>query len=239
MSIYVFPEGETEARVLKTIKEKMPLKMDIGEGRGRHQINRDLATKLEPFLERGDPVRCLVLRDLDAHTSETVESIVQSVRDTVNGLLQKRVPGTPVVTLSALPDFPSVYTLALSQPDFRLALHIATYRWHEEFVKATIDDYVLSLAVQPTTAKALVDKKGWTISAEDLLHKVTTEIPGLLKGNGIPLREAKDYVRLYAAVIQEHTSPPVFAQRTLAHADEGDLKRVFAPLLAAIEFLRS
>jgi hypothetical protein len=40
-------------------------------------------------------------------------------------------------------------------------------------------------------------------------------------------------------VIQEHTSPPVFAERTLAHADETDLRRVLAPLLTAIEFVRS
>lgn len=239
MSIYVFPEGETEARVLKTIKEKMQLEMDIGKGGGKHQSNRDLATKLGPLLERGDRIRCLVLRDLDTHVGETVESIVQSVQDTVHRMLQQRLPGTPPVTLSQLLNFPSVYTLAPSQPDFRLALHIAIDRWREEFIKATIDDYVLSLAVQPQTAGALAAKKGWQVSAEDLLQKVTTEIPRLLKSNGIPLREAKDYVRLYAAVIQEHTSPPVFAQRTLAHAGEDDLRRVFASLLAAIDFLKS
>ncbi len=37
---------------------------------------------------------------------------------------------------------------------------------------------------------------------------------------------------------QEHTSPPVFATRTLAHAADADLRQVFAPLLAAIEFVR-
>ena len=239
MSIYVFVEGETEARVLKAIEEKMQLEMEIGEGRGKHQINRDLVMKLGPILEKGDSIRCLVLRDLDAHTGETVETIVQSVRDTVNRMLQERVPGTPAVTLSPLPDFPSVYALAISRPDFCLALHIATYRWREEFVKATIDDYVLLLAVQPTTAHALIAEKGWQVTADDVLRKVTAEIPDLLTANGIRLQEAKDYVRLYAAVIQEHTSPPVFAQKVIAHVDEGNWKSVFAPLLAAIQFLRS
>ena len=211
--------------------------MEIGEGRGKHQIHRDLVTKLGPKLARGDSIRCLVLRDLDE--GETVAGIVQSVNNAVNQMLQERVPKTSSVKLSPLPDFPSVYVLKISRPDFRLALHIATYRWREEFVKATIDDYVLLLVVQPTIAHALIAEKEWQVTADDVLRKVTAEIPDLLTANGIRLQEAKDYVRLYAAVIQEHTSPPVFAQRALAHASEGDLQRVFAPLLAAIDFLRS
>jgi len=238
MSIYVFVEGETEARVLKTIDKRRQL-MEIGEGRGKDRIISDLRARLGPSLERDAPIRLLVLRDLDAHTGETVESIVQSVRDVVNRTMRERVPGTPSVTLSPLPDFPSVYTLALSQPDFRLALHIATYRWREEFTKATIDDYVLSLAFQPEVAAALIVEKRWNLSADDLCKKVTSEIPRILEQNGILLREAKDYVRLYAAIIHEHTSPAVFAEIVTAHVPEENLRSAFAPLLAAIDFLRS
>jgi len=249
MTIYVFSEGKTEELVLKGIEKRLLPDLNLivpaGEGKdqvnageGKDQVNHKMVATLAPNLQSSAPIRCLVLRDLDEHVGETVAGIVQGVSDAVRKMLQERMPEPPAVALSPLPDFPSVYTLALSRPDLRLALHIATCRWHEKFVKATIDDYVLSLAVQPTTASALVAKKGWPVTADDVLRKVTTEIPGLLVRNGIPLQEAKDYVRLYAAVIQEHTSPPVFAQRALAHADEADLRRVFAPLFAAIEFLR-
>jgi len=241
MSIYVFSEGKTEERVLEGIKKRMipDLNLSVASGEGKDQVNNKMVATLAPLLQRGDPIRCLVLRDLDEHVGETVAGIVQGVSDAVRKMVHERTSAPPAVALSRRPDFASVYTLALPRPDLRLALHVATHRWKAEFIKATIDDYVLSLAVQPTTASALVAKKGWPVTADDVLRKVTTEIPGLLVRNGIPLQEAKDYVRLYAAVIQEHTSPPVFAQRALAHADEADLQRILAPLLAAIEFLRS
>jgi hypothetical protein len=71
-----------------------------------------------------------------------------------------------------------------------------------------------------------------------VISKIEHEIPSLLNRNGIPLLEAKDYVRLYAAVLQEHTSPPTFAKKTLAHAEPDDVREIFAPLLAAVEFVR-
>jgi hypothetical protein len=240
MSVYVFAEGSTEERVLQGLKRVLPdLSLYNSPGKGKDQVNRQMADTLAPLLQRADPIRCLVLRDLDAHVGETVAGIVQSVGDALNKILSERVPEQLAVTLQQHPNHASVYTLALPRPDLRLALHIATHRWRVEFIKATIDDYVLALAVQPTTASALIARKGWPTTAEHLLRKVTEDIPGLLNANGIPLHEAKDYVRLYAAVIQEHTSPPVFAERTLAHADETDLRRVLAPLLTAIEFVRS
>jgi hypothetical protein len=106
-------------------------------------------------------------------------------------------------------------------------------------LKATIDDYVLSLAFQANTVQDLVKRKGWNVPSAEVLRKVEEEIPELLRKNRIPLQEAKDYVRLYAAVIQEHTSPAVFAEKVLAHADQDDIRSIFQPLIAAIDFLRS
>jgi len=241
MSIYVFSEGKTEERVLEGIRRRLipELNLSVVSGEGKDQVNHKMVTTLAPLLQSGNPIRCLVLRDLDEHVGETVAGIVQGVSDAVRRMLKERIPKPPAAAFSQHPDFASVYTLVLNRPDLRLALHIATHRWKAEFIKATIDDYVLSLAVQPITASALIAKKRWSVTADDVLRKVTTEIPGLLVSNGIPIQEAKDYVRLYAAVLQEHTSPPVFAQRTLAHAAEADVERVCAPLLAAIRFLRS
>lgn len=241
MTVHVFAEGNTEERVLEGINRRVipGLNPIVVPGKGKDQVNRQMVATLAPLLQRGDPIRCLVLRDLDEDAGETVTAIVQGVGDAVRKMVQQRMPDSPPVTLSPHPDHASVHTLALSRPDLRLALHVATHRWRAEFIKATIDDYVLALATQPTTASALIAGKGWSTTADEVLRKVTVEIPSLLAGNGIPLQEAKDYVRMYAAVIQEHTSPPVFAGRTLAHADEADLHRILAPLLAAIEFLRS
>lgn len=241
MNLYVFAEGSTEERVLQGITRRFHpnLALILAPGRGKDQVTRQMMSTLGPLLQSSSRVCCLVLRDLDEDAGETVAAIVQSVNDAVGKMVQHRMPGSAAVALSQHPGHMAVYTLALSTPDLRLALHVATHRWRAEFIKATIDDYVLTLATQPTTANALIAEKEWPTTADEVLRKVTVEIPGLLAKNGIRLQEAKDYVRLYAAVIQEHTSPPVFAARTLAHANDADLRRVFAPLLAAIEFLRS
>ena len=100
---------------------------------------------------------------------------------------------------------------------------------------------MLNLALRYSTAESFLQKnrdRKWTISADALINKVRREIPALLQKNGIPpLGEAKDYVRVYAAVLQIDTSPPIFAEKTITHAQESDIQEVFAPLLAAAQFL--
>ncbi len=76
------------------------------------------------------------------------------------------------------------------------------------------------------------------MTPEGLLTKVRQEIPALLRSNGIPpFHEAKGYLRFYAAIMQESTSPPQFAEWVMKHAEPGAIREVLAPLLAAIEFL--
>jgi len=142
MTIYVFAEGKTEEKVLEGIKRRVlpDLTYKPPLGRGKDRVNREMATTLGPLFENPpkgrDPIRCLVLRDLDQHVGETTNSIVQSVSNEVNDMLRKRIPGAPQVMLYQHSQFGSVYTLSLNQPDFRLALHIATYRWNNEFIKS-------------------------------------------------------------------------------------------------------
>jgi len=77
------------------------------------------------------------------------------------------------------------------------------------------------------------------VNEQVIIQKVTQEIPTLLQQNGFPpLSEAKDYVRLYAAVIRMHTSPPVFAGRVLASANAHLVQQNFASIIAAIEALQ-
>ncbi len=209
IDIYMFAEGKTEKNVLEGTKRVFPdlsfkhPQPDVpakspshkDEKQGKDQVNRRLVAILGPLIEKTDPIRCLILRDLDAHAGETSDSIVQSVEDALNRTMQRLRPSLPIARLQQHPDYENVCTMVLSCPDLRLALHIATHRWRAEFIKATIDDYVLSLAARPATASALITRKNWPVSADDVLRKVTTEIPALLSANGIPLQEAKDYVR--------------------------------------------
>lgn len=232
MSIYLFCEGKTE----RNIVEKLVTLANQPTGQGKAQVNNQMRQMLGPLLNQLKAIRALIMRDVDE--GETPESIVQSVTDAAQKMLNERVSS---VTAQFQPheDYPNVYLLTLSQPDLRLALHLATYKWNEAFVNATIDDYVLSLALRKTTATALLSKskKEWSTTSDQIIRKVTERIPKLLEENGIPLREAKDYVRLYAAVIQEHTFPATFAGKTLANAGEADKQAVFAPLLAGLNFL--
>jgi len=231
MSIYLFAEGQTEQKIV----EKFVTLVNQPAGRGKAQVNKQMYTALEPRLNQSMPIRALVMRDVD--NGETPERIVQSVTDTVQKMLHKR-DFSATIQFQPHKTHPNVYLLILTEPDLRLALHLATCKWQEHFVNATIDDYIISLALRVKTAQSFLQKKGWeTIQPEKIISKVTERIPDLLRENGIPLREAKDYVRLYAAVIQEHTSPAIFAGKTIVNADEADKQAVFAPLLAALALL--
>ena len=102
--------------------------------------------------------------------------------------------------------------------DFRLSIHIASRRSLRGLTKSTIDDLVLQLAFNPNVATTLAQNVH--VGGQVIIQKVTKEIPMLLQQNGFPpLSEAKDYVRLYAAVLRMHTSPPVFAANVLASAN--------------------
>ena len=121
--------------------------------------------------------------------------------------------------------------------DFRLSIHIASRRSLRGLTKSTIDDLVLQLAFNPNVATTLAQNVH--VGGQVIIQKVTKEIPMLLQQNGFPpLSEAKDYVRLYAAVTRMHTSPPVFAEVVLANTDDHLLQQNFASIIAAIEALQ-
>ena len=79
---------------------------------------------------------------------------------------------------------------------------------------------MLQLALDQNVAAHLAQRQNVDVNGQVIIQKVTQEIPTLLQQNGFPpLSEAKDYVRLYAAVLRMHTSPPVFAANVLASAN--------------------
>lgn len=235
MSIYLFCEGQTEKNVVQQFAALTnPDSKGQSKAEGKAQVNHQMTTTLGPPLNQQKAVRALVMRDVDE--GESPGSIVQSVTSAVQTMLNQRDFALSI-QLQPHGMYPNVYLLELINPDLRLALHLATYKWKEDFVNATIDDYVLALALRETTAAALLSKKRWEIAPEQIIRKVTVRIPALLHENGIPVREAKDYVRLYAAVLQEHTSPASFAGKTVANASNEDKRDIFASLLAALDFL--
>lgn len=235
MSVQIFFEGKTEEKVIEKVCEVVGCTFASIESGGKGQINRKLSSTLAPDVGQ-KTIRASILRDLDTHDHETIESVKQSVEDTLQRMFQTR--GIQAgLQLMNLEEYENVCAWKSDELDFRLALHIATYRWSDQFIKSTIDDYVLALALEPNTALALAQSQGLRVDGHRLIEKVTRELPDLLQKNGIPLVEAKDYVRLYAAVIKAHTSPPVFAQKTLHHVDDATVRKTFEPLCAALEFL--
>ena len=230
-----FSEGATEEKVLACLGKMLDENITQINSRGKDQLNKKLTDTIGPLLGQ-QALRCLILRDLDAHEGETLERIVQSVTTALRRLFQQR--GFDVtLALDLHPDYAHVFTLQINPPDLRLVLHIANFRWNEQFIKSTIDDYILALALEPNTVARLAEQS--RIPRDKLFYKITHEIPTLMRNNGILLTEAKDYVRLYAAVIRSHTSPPVFAEKTLAIAEEEAIRISFASLLTALEFLKS
>jgi hypothetical protein len=238
---HFFVEGKTETKVLEKLKLIDPATIKQ-EPSGKDDINNRMIKVLGPKLG-SEPIRCLVMRDLDSHDGETSESIRSSVENAVRRMFDERDFASKIVGLTPYDKHDNVFTFQATAPNIRVALHLATYRCLDHFIKSTVDDYILNLALRNSTAESFLQKKkkhdrNWTISVDALINKIRQEIPALLKSNGIPpLGEAKDYVQFYLAVLQMPTSPPIFAEKTMAHAQESDIQEVFAPLLAAAQFL--
>jgi len=236
IEIHIFAEGQTERKVIDKLRTLLPnYSLNVVECGGKTNINRQLQQKLR-FSLNLQPVRALILRDLD--DGETYERIVQSVRD---GMIQvfRKSNINEVPQFAPLPLYKNIYAWKSASLNFHIAVHIADYdyRWDTSFTKSTIDDLVLQLAFNPNVATTLAQNVH--VGGQVIIQKVTKEIPMLLQQNGFPpLSEAKDYVRLYAAVTRMHTSPPVFAEVVLANTDDHLLQQNFASIIAAIEALQ-
>ncbi|NJR58658.1 MAG: hypothetical protein HC769_07200 [Cyanobacteria bacterium CRU_2_1] len=241
MTILVFGEGNSEENVCNELKKRFEIQLKYEPAKGnRDAINKMVLNRIRPLLQEEESVLCVILYDLDSHENKTEADINASIFGR-EGWLRK-------IDIFSEIDFQNIaeqhsshenlYTLSLSEFKFNLAIHIATKRWKKSFTKSAIDDYVLELALRPNTAAKLA--KFINISPDKVIAKITQEIPDLLKANANGqdnLTEAKDYVRLYAAVLKLHTSPAVFAGKTMANADEQDIREIFQPLIAAFEFV--
>ncbi len=245
---HVFVEGDTEKNVVIHLMERQ-LSVNLNPGwkkrlrerkGGKAQVIQAIRNELGPELGAA-PVRCLVMRDLDEDEGESLDSIRQSVAETVRRLFEER-GFAKMPSLAVHPDYANVFTWQSDEPDLRLALHVAHYPsipgLSQRFTKSTTDDYVLALALHPRTATRLLQGIGLkSVGEAALAEKVRQEVPELLRRNGIRMREAKDYVRIYLATVRLGMSPAVFAGKLLLLADEEEIKRVFASLIAALQFV--
>lgn len=264
-----FFEGKTERSVLEALKLLPPLQKkkadrkkeqddqsneeDIG---GKDNINKRIKDLLGPNFG-GEKVRCLIMRDLDSHDKEDESTIKQGVVDCFRGIFQERGYDPKDFSLTPHEAFPNVFVFASTIPDVRVALHIAEYKYAEQFKNSTIDDYLLNLAVRSETTQQFIKKKKENRRkaffdamtgddeiekinkiAEAIIKKVLEEFPRLLQENNFPsMREAKQYLHIYSVVTQEFTPLTVIAKDIVRRATDKDKEEVLASLLAAIQFI--
>jgi len=236
MKILVFAEGKTEEKVIEKLEQFFPGRtFQTIDCKGKNNINSRIDGELGPDIGQ-QPVRALILRDKDP--GETIKRIIQSVNNGLGGILKQRGINTSL-QFQRVAGFWNAFVWNAASIDFRLSIHIASRRSLRGLTKSTIDDLVLQLALDKDVAAHLAQRQNVSIDGQVIIQKVTQEIPMLLQQNGFPpLSEAKDYVRLYAAVIRMHTSPPVFTERVLANTDDHLLQQNFASIIAAIEALQ-
>jgi hypothetical protein len=234
MKIQVFAEGKTEEKVIERLKQFFPgFAFQTFDCKGKDKINSEIVTKLGPLVGQ-QPVRALILRDKDS--GETIARIIQIVDNGLKGILKQRGINTSL-QFQRVTGVWNAFVWDAVSIDFRLSIHIVSRRSLRGLTKSTIDDLVLQLAFNPNVATTLAQNVH--VGGQVIIQKVTKEIPMLLQQNGFPpLSEAKDYVRLYAAVTRMHTSPPVFAEVVLANTDDHLLQQNFASIIAAIEALQ-
>ncbi len=247
--IDVFSEGKTEESVMTQIAKRIITDAEFQErgGGGVDEMLKSLQQRLKDHVELQTEatarLNILVLRDWDEHLKQTVEF----VREDTLSYIQ---PAIPNAALEVDSTHQNLFVLQSDPPKLKLVLHVATRKYESKFVKATIDDFVLELALQTVTLTNILAKKkkdglkqkpprDWQeVTEAQIVNKVTQEIPALLLSNKIPpLVEAKEYLRVYATILQEHISPAVIAGKILANAEEKDIRAVFASLLSAIQSL--
>lgn len=240
--IELFAEGRTEEQVVKKIIERKICSKAFHPF-PKLQGERDMLGKLKNRVIDWDKMfdkeklNILVMRDLDTDLGKTIKGVCDST------LLHINMVGKGA-RLIPLDSHDNVFVIETDK--LKLALHIATKKYAESFTKSTIDDYILDLAMLENVAKILIEKNEknkksnpWTITAEKLVHKIKEEIPQLVHDNGVDLLEAKNYLWFLSGVIRSDASPSSLAAKILSHAEETDVRRVFAPLLSAIDYLDS
>ncbi|MEA5617955.1 hypothetical protein VB711_08900 [Cronbergia sp. UHCC 0137] len=249
MEIFVVGEGISEKKVCDQLEKiiGIKLKYSLAGGNGKKGVNQKASNIVSPLLQEEESVSCLLMYDLDSHNNETEADILKSIYGNTGWLKKiescKEIDFNSAVIHNSI--YPNLHTLSIPELKLNIAIHIATKKWRKGFIKSAIDDYVLELALIPTTMNSILaeinkSKINIHIPSIKIFDKVTKEIPDLMQSNanGIDdLIEAKDYLGFYGAVLKLHTPPPNVIEKIMAHADEKDIREVFGALIAAFEFV--
>jgi len=71
-----------------------------------------------------------------------------------------------------------------------------------------------------------------------LIRKAETEMPALMTANGYPISSSKSWLYFYIAAFQQKKSHAFFAGEVVRHSPDTELRKVFAPLIAAWDALK-
>jgi hypothetical protein len=201
--------------------EKDPLYAGLSATIKRLQSNPEIAKKI------------LILLDKD---NESVEQTRQELLETL-----RKIDATS--EFHELENVQGAFRLSHTQlGNVELVLHLACYHHPSVEDKPTSDDCLLKLALKPKTAENLFKScnksSSWSgMSHEKLIDKIATELPSLLRKNGINSVSAKQLLIFYSAIIAPDTSLPGFAEKIVHHSDAEDIKETFPSLIAAFKHL--
>ena len=120
---HVFVEGDTETIILEKLKLTRPAAVRRKSG-GKGDINKRMIDALGPSLGV-EPIRCLVMRDLDSHGGQIVDVIRDGVEQALRRMFDERGFASQDVSLIAHGGHDNVYAFRATEPNIKVALHIA------------------------------------------------------------------------------------------------------------------
>lgn len=233
--LIVFLKGKTEINIIKTLKsfEFLHFK-DCIEYENSGKFKEKIYKSLKPVA--GEPITMVILRDLD---QVSIESVVQSTEDALKNVYTE-IP----VKFVKHEKYPNIFFYMHEDAEIKIVLHIAekcSIDGLPEFKNCTTDEYVLDLALRPETIFNLTEfkeirKENSHLNPEEIQNKIISEIPNILRKNGIDLVEAKDFVNLYILVLQLDGAKMRYADlpgKVIEHAHDGDIEEVFESWIAA------
>lgn len=101
------------------------------------------------------------------------------------------------------------------------------------------DGYILQLLQGPSKENIVNGIIKNDQLTKTLIRKAEEEIPALMISNGFPITSSKSWLYTYIAAFQRKKSHVYFAEEVVRNSPEEDLRKVFAPLIAAWDALKS
>ncbi|PMP74550.1 MAG: hypothetical protein C0184_14930 [Chloroflexus aggregans] len=227
--IHVVTEGATEREVGRVLhkrgilsakgKPKPPQWRGMGKREGFEQVIQALKDQLIPTLRAsGNQERLLLI--FDQENTATAQDRANLVGQSLG--LQFNQYGNHA----------NLFQYQDQDLRLRVMLHVSNADI-PGITRKDFDGYILML-LQGRNKTALAQRLAHVqVNSGKLLTKVEQELPKLMQQNKIPWSHAKSWIYAYITVFQYRQSHVWFAQDVVKKADKRELRRVFAPLIAA------